>query len=247
MLFVLHVCSVCSACFFFEFTNSNVCFLKFFFVSYKTKNMAESSHHCGKSSMNLLPRLSTKCDPNDCPRGDPGFRGPRGDTGEQGLTGNDGETGPQGPPGEDSDSVGLSYYAEYYSRMLANATVVISKDERVYFRTVGVSPTGTIARGDDDSKFVLASGYYRISWRVPTSSPGALRLNVGGVGLLRTTTGSNHSCEITNTVLLVVQYDGAVIFIENPGDEFEVPASSDGEVSLTHNIVIVFIGPYQDL
>jgi hypothetical protein len=128
--------------------------------------------------------------------------------------------------------------------MIPSDTIVIAKDARVYFQQEGVSPTGAIARGDDDSKFVLASGYYRISWRVPTSSPGALRLNVDGVGLERTTTGSNHSCEITNTVLLQVRFDDTVIFLENPGDEFEVPTSSDGEVPLTYNIVIVLIRPF---
>jgi len=169
--------------------------------------MAESSHHCGQSSTKLLPRLSIKCDPNDCPRGDPGFRGPRGDSGSKGTPGNDGEVGPQGQAGQDSDTVGLSDYAEYYTQIFENATLVVEKDTRVYFKTTAVNPiSGAISRGNDASEFILAPGVYRISWRVPTSSPGALRLNVNGEGLDRTTTtGSNHSCEITNTVLLEIQ------------------------------------------
>jgi hypothetical protein len=152
--------------------------------------------------------------------------------------------GPQGIPGQDSATVGLSDYAEYYTR-LDTLPFLISANDSVPFKSVGVVAPITSAIGRvDSSKFVLKSGYYRISWRVPTSSPGTLRLNVNGVGLARTITGSNQSCEITNTVLLLVDVDGTIIFLENPGAEFAVPASSDEVVSLTLNIVIVLICPF---
>lgn len=178
-----------------------------------------------------------------CPRGDPGFRGPDGFQGSEGQPGMNGDKGSQGQAGADASTVGLVCYAEYFTRLEpADEKLVITAGSPLSFFQTGVAPpNGLISRVlVTDHQFVLQPGTYRISWRVPTSFPATLQLNADGDPIPSTITGSNQSCEITNTVLFFTPKETTISLV-NPGDEFEIPTSSDGVTSLTYNLVIIYL------
>lgn len=188
-----------------------------------------------------------------------GRRGPQGPVGEQGAEGKqgaDGDEGDRGPKGWTGLNVGCLDYASYYTTLDPSYRVqTINKNAALSFDSTQVEPRGTyISRNTPEPQtsemqaialpdletFVLQRAVYQISWSVPTASAAALRLLVNDVSQERTTTGSNQSCQITNTILLQAPQE-VKIAIYNPGQAFDIPTTSDGTTSLTYNIVIVCI------
>lgn len=189
-----------------------------------------------------------------------GKRGPQGPIGEKGADGENGTPGAkgrQGPPGWTGLSVGCFDYASYYTTTNPSSSVfTVKRGDALSFVSTQVEPRGTYIERPavlpelsvnalpDYTSFKLQPGVYQISWCVPTASAAALWLVVDGAGLPRTTTGSNQSCQITNTILYQSDFVTR-ISIRNPGQDFDIPTTSDGVTPLTYNIVIVCIDKSQ--
>jgi len=214
-----------------------------------------SESHCPQTRVVNL--LTVGC---QCCVGEQGPRGPAGFKGEDGAEGKAGEDGQRGDAGWDGLSVGFFDYAEYYTAFVTNAlTVPVQSGSTLLFNSTQVSPRGTFIRQQDPFRFIVQPGVYQISWRVPTASAAALQLRARAIiqeesALVynRTTTGSNLSCQITNTILYVAQQE-TVISLYNPGQEFDMPtqpflisagmnsSKSDFDRFVVYNIVIACI------
>lgn len=214
-----------------------------------------SSANCSSANrvIDLLQVASVdRCEPLVGRRGP---QGPVGEQGDDGKQGEHGEEGKRGATGWTGLSVGCLDYASYYTTLDPSSRVLtIRKNDTLSFDSTQVEPRGTyISRNTPDTSemqataepdlqtFVLQRAVYQISWSVPTASAAALTLFVNGAPQTRTTTGSNQSCQITNTILLEVKLEDKIL-IYNPGQAFDIPTTSDdGTTPLTYNIVIVCI------
>jgi len=185
------------------------------------------------------------------PRGPRGPQGPQGDDGKQGKAGQTGQQGSQGQPGASvlPQFVGLLDFIECYRLFLPKqglsvqagqqASITIQPGEPIIFEAENISnrPSGYI-QWDGYASFTLQPAVYRITWRVPTSSPGTLVLvDADGNRVGESTiSSSNQACEISNTVLFS-PVQQTTISVINPGQRFDIPTTCGG-VPLSYNIVI---------
>ena len=151
-------------------------------------------------------------------RGAPGSQGERGAPGPQGERGAPGPAGPQGntgPPGVPG-APAIVAFAEFYALMPPDNAATVAAGTAVSFPQDGAA-SGEIARAGADSFKLPATGTYRVTFSVPVTEAGQLRLRLNGDELASTTSGrATGTSTIDRTALVQTTAQNSVLEVVNP-------------------------------
>ena len=143
-------------------------------------------------------------------QGETGATGPTGPQGIQGQTGATGPTGPTGPAG------GISDYASYYGVAPTDNANPIGAGNAVEFPGA-YAQTGGITRLTDSTFNIAEPGTYLVNFKVNTTEPSQLQININGAATNDLTFGTGSAnTDVTGTAVVITVSPNSVLSIINP-------------------------------
>ena len=145
--------------------------------------------------------------------GPTGPTGPQGIQGEPGIPGVAGATGPTGPTGP---AGGISDYASYYGVAPTDNANPIGAGNAVEFPGA-YAQTGGITRLTDSTFNIAEPGTYLVNFKVNTTEPSQLQININGAATNDLTFGTGSAnTDVTGTAVVITVSPNSVLSIINP-------------------------------
>ena len=145
--------------------------------------------------------------------GPTGPTGPQGVQGEPGIPGAVGATGPTGPTGP---AGGISDYASYYGVAPTDNANPIGAGNAVEFPGA-YAQTGGITRLTDSTFNIAEPGTYLVNFKVNTTEPSQLQININGAATNDLTFGTGSAnTDVTGTAVVITVSPNSVLSIINP-------------------------------
>ena len=142
-----------------------------------------------------------------------GPTGPQGIQGEPGIPGAVGATGPTGPTGP---AGGISDYASYYGVAPTDNANPIGAGNAVEFPGA-YAQTGGITRLTDSTFNIAEPGTYLVNFKVNTTEPSQLQININGAATNDLTFGTGSAnTDVTGTAVVITVSPNSVLSIINP-------------------------------